>query len=70
MGINNDLPLQWKSGYQRIRKNRTLPRFGMRVKKDMEHECQGCTTSDRCPGNNTHKVKKLVKGNSNWNSDS
>ena len=48
--------------YQTIRKNRTLPRFGTRVEKDMEHESQGYTTSDRCSRNNTHKVQKLVKG--------
>ena len=35
----------------------------------MEHESQGYTTGDRCPRNNTHKVKKLVKGNRYWNSD-
>ena len=35
----------------------------MRVEKDMEHESQGYTISDKCPRNNTHKVKKLVKGN-------
>ena len=35
----------------------------------MEHESQGYTTNDRCPRNNTHKVKKLVKGNTYWNSD-
>ena len=63
------LPLWWKSGYQRIRKNITLPRFGKRVEKDMEHESQGYTTSDRCPRNNTHKVKKFVKGNRYWSSD-
>ena len=63
------LPLWWKSGYQRIRKDRLSPRFGSRVEKDMEHESQGYTTSDRCPRNNTHKVKKLVKGNIYWNSD-
>ena len=34
-----------------------------RVEKDMEHESQGYTTSDRCPLNNTHNVKKLVIGN-------
>ena len=32
------LPLLWKSRYQRIRKNKTLPRFGTRVEKDMKHE--------------------------------
>ena len=46
-----------------IPKNRTLPRFGMKVEKDMEQERQGYTTSDRCPRSNTHKGKKLVKGN-------
>ena len=56
------LPLRWKSRYQRIRKNRTLPRFGTRVEKNIEHEGQGYTISDRCPRNNTYKVKKLVKG--------
>ena len=35
----------------------------MRVEEDMEHESQGYTISDKCPRNNTHKVKKLVKGN-------
>ena len=57
----------WKSGkiehwkkLERIRKNRTLRRFGMRADKDMEHKSQGYTISDE---NNTHKVKKLVKGN-------
>ena len=29
----------------------------------MEYESQGYTTSDSCPRNNTHKVKKLIKGN-------
>ena len=43
------LPLWWKSGYQGIRKNRKLPRFGTRVEKDIEHESQSYTTSDRCP---------------------
>ena len=43
-------------------KNRILQRFCMRVEKDMKHESQGYTTSDRCPRNNTHKVKKFVKG--------
>ena len=47
--------------YQRIRKNRALPRFGTRAEKDMEHESQGYTNSDRCPRSNTHKIKKLVK---------
>ena len=42
-------------------KNKRLPRFGMRVEKDMEHESQVYTTNDRCPRSNTHKVKKLVK---------
>ena len=46
-----------------LEKNRTLPRFGTRVEKDMEHESQGYTTCDSCPRNNTHKVKKLVRGN-------
>ena len=32
----------------------------MRVEKDMEHESQGYTTNDMCPGKNIHKVKKLV----------
>ena len=41
----------------------------MRVEKDMEHESQGYTTSDKCPRNNTHRVKKLVKGNIHWNSN-
>ena len=41
----------------------------MRVEKDMEHESQGYTISDKCPRNNTHKVKKLVKGNIHWNSN-
>ena len=50
-------PLRWKSRYQRIRKNRTLPRFGTRVEEDMEHESQGYTISDRCHRNNAHKVK-------------
>ena len=30
----------------------------------MECERQEYTTSDRCPRNNTHKVKKYIKGNS------
>ena len=63
------LPLSWKSQYQRIRKNWTLPRFGNRVEKNMEHESQAYATSDRCSRNNTHKVQKLVKGNRYWNSD-
>ena len=46
-----------------FRKNRTLSRFGTRVEKDMEHESQDYTPSDRCPRNDTHEVKKLVKGN-------
>ena len=42
----------------------TLPRFGPRVEKDMEHESQDYTISDRCPRKSIHKVKKLVlKGN-------
>ena len=41
----------------------------MRVEKDLEHESQGYTTSDRCPRNNTHRAKKLVKGNRCLNSD-
>ena len=61
--------LGWKSGYQRIRKNRTLPRFGTRFEKDIEHENQGYTVSDRCHRSITHKVKKLVKGNRYWNWD-
>ena len=28
-----------------------------------ENESQGCTSSVRCPGNNIHKIKKLVTGN-------
>ena len=63
------LPLWWKSWDQRIRKYRALPKFGARVEKDMEHESQGYTTSDKCHNNNTHKVKELVKGNRYWNSD-
>ena len=64
------LPLWWKSGYQRIRKNRKLPRFGTRVEKDMEHESQGYTISDGCPRNNTlYKVQKLAKRDRYWNSD-
>ena len=35
----------------------------------MECERQEYTTSDRCPRNNTHKVKKYIKGNSYWISD-
>ena len=35
----------------------------------MEHEIQVYTISDRCPRNNTHKVKELVKGNRYSNSD-
>ena len=52
-----------------LEKNRILSRFGTRVEKDMEHESQGYTSSDRCHMNNTHKVKKLVKGNRYWNWD-
>ena len=63
-----NLHLWWKSWYLRIRKNRTLPRFGMRVEKDMEHVSQGYTTTDRCSKNNINKVTKLVKGNRYWNS--
>ena len=40
-----------ENGYQKIRKNRILSSFGMRAKKDMEPESQGCTISiisDRC----------------------
>ena len=44
-------------------------RFGTKVEKDMEHESQGSTTSDRCPRSNTDKVKKLAKGNMYWSSD-
>ena len=29
----------------------------------MEHKSQGYMTSDRCPMNNNHKVKNMVKGN-------
>ena len=63
------LPLWWKSRYPRIRKNRTLLRFGKRLEKDMKHESRGYIASDRCPRKNTHKVKKLVKGIRYWNSD-
>ena len=42
---------------------------GARVEKDMEHESQGCTINDSCLGNNTYKMKKLVKGNRYWNWD-
>ena len=35
----------------------------MRVEKDMKHKSQGYSTINRCPRNNTHKVKKLVKRN-------
>ena len=35
----------------------------MRVEKDMKHKNQGYSTINRCPKNNTHKVKKLVKRN-------
>ena len=63
------LPFWWKTWYHGIRKNRTLPTFGTRVEKDMEHKSEGYTTSDRCAGNYTHEVKKLVKGNRYWNSD-
>ena len=48
---------------QKVRENRTLPRSGTSVAKDIEQESEGYTTSDSCPRNNTHKVKKLVKGN-------
>ena len=40
----------------------------MWIEKDMEHESQGYTITDRCPRDNTHKVKKLVKRNRHWNS--
>ena len=63
------LPLWWKSWYQRIRKNRTLSRFGTRVEKNMWLESQGYNTCDRRTRNKTHKVKKLVKGNKYRNSD-
>ena len=35
----------------------------MRFEKDIEHENQGYTVSDRCHRSITHKVKKLVQGN-------
>ena len=54
---------------QKVRENRTLPRSGTSVAKDIEQESEGYTTSDSCPRNNTHKVKKLVKGNRYWNLD-
>ena len=57
------LALMMEEWIPKIRNNRTLPRFGTRVEKDMEHESQGYTTSGRCPRNNTHEVKELVKGN-------
>ena len=41
----------------------------MRVEKDIEHESQCYTTSDRYPRNKTHRVKNLVKGNRYCNSD-
>ena len=47
----------------KIRKKKHLERE--RVEKNMEHESQGYNTSDRCPRNDTHKVKKLVKVNRN-----
>ena len=47
--------------HQSIRKNTTLPRFGTIVEKDMVHESQGFTNTDRCLRNNIHKVKKLIK---------
>ena len=35
--------------------------YDMTFEKDKEHVSQGYTISDRCPRNNTHKVRKLVK---------
>ena len=43
--------------------------FVTAVEKNMKHESQGHTTSNRCPRINTYKIKKLVKKNSYWNSD-
>ena len=48
-----------------IAKNQKKKKFGERVDKNMEHENQGYNTSDRCPRNDTHKVKNLVKVNRN-----
>ena len=59
----------WKSWYQRIGKNKTLPKFGTGLEEDMEHESQGYNNSDRYPRNNTHKGKKLVRRIRYWNSD-
>ena len=33
----------------------------MTFEKDKEHVSQGYTISDRCPRNNTHKGRELVK---------
>ena len=61
-------PYDGRVDTKELEKNRILSRFGTRVEKDMEHESQGYTSSDRCHMNNTHKVKTLVKGNRYWNS--
>ena len=64
------LPYDGKVDTKRIlKKNRALSRFATRVEKYMEHKSQGYMTSDRCPMNNNHKVKNMVKGNRFWNSD-
>ena len=56
-------PYDGRMDTKELEKNRTLPRFGTRVEKEMEHENQGYTINDRCPRSDTYKVKKLVKGN-------
>ena len=45
-------PYDRKVDTKELEKNRTLPRFGTRVEKYMEHESQGYATSDRCPRDN------------------
>ena len=56
------IPLQWKSGQYRVKIK--LHTFVTAAEKNMKHESQGHTTSNRCPRINTYKIKKLVKKNS------
>ena len=67
--IDFGCPFDGRVDSKELEKNRALPKFGTRVEKDMEHQSKGYSTSDRCPRNNSHKVKKLVKGNRYCNSE-
>ena len=55
------LPLRWKSGYQRIRKNKTLPRFGTRVEKDMNMKVKVILLVIGALGTKPIKLRKWLK---------